>query len=318
MIRKMLYRKIIVATSLLVVLFMLYLIPENNDTVKFRETNISYTYPNDLEVVYLIDSNNYVSRTVMPVNSNNEESMVYELLDILTIGGKRENTIPNGFRGLIPSSVTVKNIELHDGVLTIDFSREFLDMKKEFEEKTLEAIIYTLTSIKGIEKINILVEGNKLGNLPNSGKLLPEFLDRSYGINKEYNLVSTNDIDSYIVYYVSSINGTNYYIPITKYVNSDSRDKIKVIINELASSYISETNLSSYLNSNIELLDYKIDDDVIKLFFNKQIFSDITSNNILEEVIYTISLSIMDNIPVNEVIFMVDGNIICQSSNIVE
>lgn len=317
MIQRMLYRKILVATSLLIVLLMLYLIPENKNNIKFIETNVSYTYPNDLMVVYLLDSNNYVSRMVMPVDSSSEEMLVYELLDTLTIGGKRENKIPNGFRGLIPSNVSTNKIELKDGILTIDFSHEFLELERDIEEKTIEAIIYTLTSIKGIDKINILVDGNKLTNLPNSGKLLPEFLDRSYGINKEYNLVSLNDVDSYIVYYVSSVNGTNYYIPVTKYVNDREHDKIRVIINELASSYISETNLSSYLSSNIKLLDYEIDEDIIKLNFSKEIFSDITSNNILEEVIYTISLSIMDNIPIDEVIFMVEGNIICQSSNII-
>lgn len=316
MIRKILYRKIIVATSLLLVLLMLYLIPENN-TVEFKETNLTYTYPNDLEVVYLLDNNNYVSRTVMSIDSSDIVNMAYDMIDALTIGGKNENKIQNGFKGIIPSLVTVKDIKIVDGILTIDFSKDFLEIKEEYEEAMMEAIIYTLTGIKGIDKINILVEGEKLTNLPNSNKLLPEFLDRSYGINKEYNLVSLNDIDSYIVYYVSKNNGSNYYIPVTKYVNDKESDKIKVIINELASSYISETNLSSYLSNNIKLLDYEIEDDIIKLNFNSDIFSDITSNNILEEVIYTISLSIMDNIMVNEVVFMVDGNIICQSSNII-
>ena len=317
MLRKFLYRKIIVATSLLLVLLMLYLIPENN-SVKFQETNLSYVYPNDLEVIYLLDENNYVSRTVMSIDASDEVKMVYDMIDALTIGGKHESKIQNGFRAIIPSMVSVNDIKIDDGILTIDFSKDFLDIKTEYEERMLEAIIYTLTGIKGIDKINILIDGEKLTNLPNSNKILPEYLDRSYGINKEYDIVSFNDIDSYVIYYVNKNNGSNYYIPITKYVNDKNSDKIKVIINELASSYISETNLSSYLSSNAKLLDYELDDDIIKLNFNNDIFNDITSNNILEEVIYTISLSIMDNINVNEVIFMVDGNVICQSSNIID
>ncbi len=312
----MLYRKIIVASSLLLVLLMLYLIPSNNE-IKFKETNINYVYPNDLKVIYLLDTNDYVVRTEMTLKDSDIVSLAYEMLDTLTIGGKQENKIKNGFRSIIPSMVEVKSIQLNDGILFIDFSKEFRNVKIEYEERMLEAIIFTLTGIKGVEKIQISIEGEILTNLPNSNKILPEFLDRSYGINKEYNLISLNDINSYTIYYINKHNGDNYYIPVTKYVNDKGKDKIKVIINELASSYIRETNLSSFLSSNTKLLNYELDNDIIKLNFSNDIFSDINSNNILEEVIYTISLSIMDNIPVSEVIFMVDDKIVCQSSNII-
>lgn len=46
------------------------------------------------------------------------------------------------------------------------FSKRFLDVSEVEEEKMIESIIYTLTSIKGIDKIIIKVEGNILTNLP--------------------------------------------------------------------------------------------------------------------------------------------------------
>ena len=49
----MLYKKILVASSLLVVLFMLYLIPTKKE-VEFAETNLEYVYPNDLEMTMLL------------------------------------------------------------------------------------------------------------------------------------------------------------------------------------------------------------------------------------------------------------------------
>lgn len=316
MLKKMLYRKIVVATSLLIVLLMLYLLPENN-TIKFKETNISYSYSNKLKPVFLLDSNNYISRVMIPISSSSKTDIAYEMIEILTIGGKYEDKLKNGFRSLIPSIVNVKSIKIDNNILTIDFSKEFLTIKEETIEKILEAIIYTITGINGIDKINILVDGKQLTNMPESHKAIPEILDRSYGINKEYELVSMNDINNYIVYYVNKNNNDIYYVPVTKYVNDDKKDKIKVIISELASSYITETNLSSYLSSDIKLLDYEIVDDTIKLNFSNDIFSDITTNNILEEVIYTISLSIMDNIPVSDVIFIVNDEIVCKSSSII-
>ena len=151
-----------------------------------------------------------------------------------------------------------------------------------------------------------MVEGKKLTNLPKSKKKLPEYLDKDYGINKKYELTSLTDVYSYTVYYVNNYNDNLYYVPVTKYINSEKQDKVKVIIDELATSITYETNLMSYLDSNAKLLDYKIIDEKIKLNFNNLILSDITSNVILEEVIYTIGLSLCDELNVKEVIFQVN------------
>ena len=66
MLRKMMYRKIVVVSSILIVMLMLYLIPANNDKVKVTE-KLEYVYPNDMEVVYLLDDYNNLSRVNMSV-----------------------------------------------------------------------------------------------------------------------------------------------------------------------------------------------------------------------------------------------------------
>ena len=98
----------------------------------------------------------------------------------------------------------------------------------------------------------------------------------------------------------------------TKYLNDD-REKIKIIVDELASSYLYNSNLMSYLNSNTTLLSSEITDDTLSLVFNQYIFSDQTTKNILEEVIYTIGLSIGVNYDVKQVVFNVDNQEIYKS-----
>ena len=71
-------------------------------------------------------------------------------------------------------------------------------------------------------------------------------LDKKYGINKKYDLITTNNIDSYTTYYVSNYNDNKYYVPVTKYINNNNKDKIKVIINELATSPIYVMSTTSY------------------------------------------------------------------------
>lgn len=299
----MLYKKILVASSLLVVLFMLYLIPTKKE-VEFAETNLEYVYPNDLETVYLLDSNDYVARVLISASNDSIISKATSLIDALTIGGKKENVIPNGFRSIIPSGTKVIDIELEDGVLIINFSKDILDIDKKYDDKMIESLTYTLTSINGIDSIKLLVDGKELKRLPNSNKLLPTFLDKSYGINKIYEITNVGNIDSYTVYFVNSVNDNKYYIPVTKYVNDCKQDKIRIIIDELASSFTYQSNLSSFLNENTKLLNYEVIDKQIKLNFNDMIFGDITNNDILEEVVYTICLSINDSIDIDSVVFL--------------
>ena len=307
MLKKMMYRKIAVASSLLLVILMLYLIPTNNNEIEIQNQNLEYIYPNNLEVIYLLDDNDYLSRTKTTTSNNDIISKSKDLIETLIIDGKNKNIISNGFRSIIPKGTKILNINLKDGILTINFSNQFNNIEEEYEEKMIEALTYTLTSIEGVDKIEIYVEGIKLTKLPNTKKNIPKYLNKEYGINKKYELTSLNDIYSYTIYYVNNYNDENYYIPVTKYVNSDRQDKVKIIIDELATSLTYESNLMSFLDTNVKLLDYEILDNKIKLNFNNLILSDITSNIILEEVIYTIGLSLCDEFNVEKVIFEVNN-----------
>lgn len=306
MLKKMMYRKIIVSTSLLLVILMLYLIP-NNKEIEINTETLEYVYPNNLEVIYLLDDYNYLSRTKISASQKDEISKTKDLIEALTINGKKKDIIANGFKSLLPENTKLLNVKLENGILTIDLSKEFNNIQEKYEEKLIESLIYTLTNIDGVEKLEILIEGKKLTNLPNSNKKLPEYLDKTYGINKKYELTSLNDIYSYTIYYVNNYNDASYYTPVTKYINSEKQDKVKIIIDELATSLTYESNLMSYLNQNTKLLNYELSDDIIKLNFNNVILSDITANTILEEVIYTISLSLCDELNIEQVIFQVDN-----------
>lgn len=295
MLKKMSIKKIIVSSTAIVLLLILYLIPDNKKEVNLKNDSIEYTYNNVISTIYLIDSNDYVARTTIPTCKCEKEDLAKDLVEGLIIGGQKNNIIPNGFRSIIPPDVSIKNIELKDKILTIDFSKELLEVNKKDEEKMIEAIIYTLTSIDGIDKVIIKVEGEVLSKLPNSKTNLPTVLDKSYGINKNYDLTNLNNIISYTTYYTSTYNDSKYYVPVTKYINSKDNDIVKIIIKELSSSPIYETNLMSYLNTNATLNNYELLENNLKLNFNESLLNDIDEKNILEEVIYTISLS-MDNI----------------------
>ena len=304
-----------IATLALFSLFLLYLIPDNQELeYTLSNDDIEYEYTNSDSVVYLLDSNDYVARTFIPGGKGEIQEQAKYLLESLIIDGPKNNSIPNGFRQLIPAGTEIKDLSLENKVLTINFSKELLDINEKYEEKMLESIVYTLTNIEGIDSVVIKVEGEVLKELPNSKKQLPTSLDRSYGINKYYDISSVNNVDSYTIYYVSSYNNNEYYVPVTKYINNADNDKVKIIIDELSSSPIHETNLMSFLSANASLINYEQDGDILKLNFNDAILENKSSNKILEEVIYTISLSVKDNYDVEEVSFLVNDKEIYKNS----
>lgn len=311
MLKKMSIRKIIMATFTLMVLLILCLIDKNDKEIELDTSNIEYIYSNMLDSIYLLDKNDYVALTSITTCDCDIIDKSKDLLNGLIIDGAKSAIIPNGFRSIIPTGTSILGVKLDNKVLTVNFSKELLDISSEYEEAMIESIVYTLTSIEGIDKVNIQVEGKELTKLPHSKKNIPTSLDKSYGINKVYDINNTKDIDSITLYYVNSYNDNKYYVPVTKYINNDSQDKIKVIIEQLSNSLTYESNLMSYLSDSAKLLDYEIDDKTIKLNFNNMILSDISSNNILEEVVYTIGYSINEVVDVDEVVFYVNNEKIC-------
>ena len=310
MLKKISIRKLIISFSALFALFLIYLIPNNeNDKNKLEYIPQELEYVNNDLVtssVFLLDSYNMLGKTEVPVSSKDIESLAKELLEVLINGGANEDRIPSGFKSVLPSDTKILSLKYDKDLIKVDFSKELLNTSKEMEEKVVEAIVYTLTSINGVNKVIIYVDGNILTKLPQTKINLPSTLDRSFGINKEYDINSIKDIKQVTIYYVNKNNDNYYYVPVTKYLNDD-RDKIKIVIDELSGNSIYNTNLMSFLNSNAELISSEKKDDLMHLNFNEYIFSDIEEKNFLEEVIYTISLSVCDNYEVKGVVFNVEN-----------
>lgn len=313
MLRKIYLKKILISVSALFALFLIYLIPTGNKELKNINSEVTYIDTGvETNNIYLLDSHNMVSLTSIMVSGSDIETKAKDLIETLIQGSTKEDQIPNGFKSIIPSDTKLLNLKLENNILKIDFSKDILNIKKELEEKMVEALTFTLTSIDGVDGIIIYIEGNLLNKLPQTNINLPSTLDRNFGINKEYDITSSKDITNVTTYYVSKNNNEYYYVPVTKYLN-DNREKIKIVIDELESSKIYNTNLMSFLNDNVKLLSVEQIEDTLNLNFNEYIYSNLDTKEILEEVIYTICLSIEDNYDVKQIVFNVNDEEIYKS-----
>ncbi len=314
MLKNMTIKKVSLATILLLICALFVLFPRENEYKLDLngKTSIEYVNNDETHEIYLVNKDNYVSRTKVLLNEDEVEKKIRTLIEYLIIDGKKESNIPNGFRAPIPSGTEILSVDLKDGLLKIDFSKEILEINKELEEKMLEAIVYSLTSIKEVNGIMIYVEGNLLTVLPKNKTNLPTVLTRDIGINKIYDITNTKDISKTTIYYIGENNDNYYYIPVTKIDNS-KKDKIKIIIDELSSGPSYQGNLMSFMNLNTKLMNYEIKDKSMYLVFNDYILDNIDEKKVMEEVIYSISLSIGENYNVDEVIFMLNDEEITKS-----
>lgn len=305
MLKKSAIRRIILASLALIILLIIYFFPSNETYI---EESLTYVDPIEMPI-FLIDKNNYVARTTIVKNKEKTEDIITEIIDALTIGGSKSSYIPENFKAIIPKNTQIIDMSLKDGLLKINFSQEFLNVTIDYEEKMLESIIYSLTELSEVKEIMIFVKGEKLIELPNSHKKLPNVLNKDYGINKIYNLDSIKDTSKTTIYYLSKDNDFYYYVPVTE-INNDSTERVEVIIKNLKSTPIYHTNLISYLTASANLQSYELLENSISLSFNNALLANLEEKQIQEEVKYSIALSLRDTYNIQEVAFNVDDELI--------
>lgn len=298
MIKKSSIRRICVATLALFILLIIYFFPSSDVTIK---EHLSYIKKDEMPI-FLVDNSNYVARTSIVKSSETINEQIKEIIETLTINSKKSTYIRDGFKPIIPENTKIIDLKLDNEILTINFSKEFLTVNETNEEPMLEALIYSLTELKEIKKIKILVENIPFTKLPNSNKKLPEYLDKTYGINKIYNLNSLKESSKTTIYYLSKINDYYYYVPVTK-VSNEKLERVEIIIKELKSTPIYHTNLISYLKASANMTNYELLENAISLSFNNYLIANMKEEQILEEVKYSIALSLRDTYGINEVIF---------------
>ena len=307
MIKRYGVNKFIVSTFTLFLISLISILPNNElnlnvEVEKVKESN---------QVIYLLDEDNYVSKLNVYIGKNEVEDIIKEKLLFLRDGSEDYPC----FNPLIPKDTIINGINVKEDKVYLDFSKELLSVKSEMIEPMIEAIVYSLTEINGINDIYISIDSKELSEFPTGDLKIQLPLRRTIGINKDYDLINLNNITKTTIYFIKENDDTKYYVPVTK-VSNETTEKINIIIEELKSSVYSIDNLHSYLSNDLVLNSYDKTEDTINLIFNDYIFESIGSKTILEEVKYTIAESIFENYDVKEVIFStVDDETIAKYQN---
>lgn len=298
MLKNKLKKRIFLIISSLLIIFIIYLFPTKKiETINNVKKNYKEAY------IYLLDQNNYVARVNIILNENDNLNKIKEIVNYLTIDGNKSNYIKEGFTPIIPKKAKLLSVDIDNNIVKLNFSKELLNTPDNKIDQLISSLIYSITSLNNDYKLSIYIEGNILTKLPNN-KLIDPILDRSYGINKVFNVNNIVGTTKTTIFYLSKQDDYYYYIPITL-VNNNQDDKIKIIIEEMASKSVYNTNLISYIKD-IKKAAYEIKNDYIILNLNSNNFS---SKELIEETIYTFNLSIKENYNINKVVYYIDDNL---------
>ncbi len=306
MLRTKAIRKIFLTTLTLFILLTVFTITNyKNENVLRTNLEIEDIAGLKTNVIYLLNDEGLLVQDRVLLDGSSVEEKIEKLLINLTEGST--GSFADGLSKVIPKGTVVNNVMVGNKYVTIDFSKELLNVSEEKEKSMITAIVYSVMDLDDFLGVSILVEGDNLEEYPNSKEKINKILDKSIGINKNYDITSFNNINKVVIYYLENINDNLYYVPVTKYVNDD-REKVNIIVEELASSYIYESNLMSFLNSNVSLIEYEEKDNIMSLNFNDYLFDG--NDKVLEEVLYSIAYSVFDNYDVSMVSFEVNGEIV--------
>ncbi|TCP32144.1 germination protein M [Scopulibacillus darangshiensis] len=256
--------------------------------------------------LYLLDANGRISPQVVQLPQT--KSVAKQSLKYLIKDGPVSDILPNGFQAVIPSGTTIHGVNLDNGTLVANFSKDFLDYKADQEKDILEAITWTLTQFDNIKRVQIQIDGKNKKVMPVGKTPIGKGLSRSDGINTELgNVVDVAASDNITVYYLSEHDDISYYVPVTTRVNSN-KNNVAQAVNALLNGP-SGKGLSSPFGTGVALKDDPVvKDGVVTLNFNKALLTNEKDKTISSEAINCLALTLTGQNNIKKVAIEVDGS----------
>lgn len=262
-----------------------------------------------MKELYLLDSNGYVAPLSLPIATNTGSNEIENIINHLVHGGPIVELLPNGFQAVLPSGTEVLDIEVSNGVATIDFSEGFTEYHPNQELQLLEALTWSVTELDGINRVKLKVNGEPLTTMPKNGTPIGDGYTRNHGINLE--MTDVEDItntSSAIVYFISQTDENTNYIPVTRRIPNDG-NKYEAVVNELLKGPNMWTPLLTDFREGVKLLEEpSYSSGTVTLNFNEAILDMLGGTAISEDVLNTIVLSLTELNEVEEVALLVESN----------
>lgn len=140
-----------------------------------------------------------------------------------------------GLHPILDSNLQVNAMAINDKSLTFDLSDNLYVNSNQEALDIFEMFSYVFCN-GDIEKVNLKIDGNDISTLPNS-TVPASCITNQLGINNFE--ASTNYIyktTPVVVYNTETINNKEYYVPVTKRIETNENDidtKVSIMLNEM-------------------------------------------------------------------------------------
>lgn len=168
--------------------------------------------------LYLLSNDNMI--VPVTISFEPKQGLADELYYVVSLL-KEDNKINNNFKGVINKDTSITELIIKDKVLTVGFSKEFLNYKVENELRIIESIVWTLSQYDEINAININVDGKLLTKMPLGKTPLPKDMSKDIGINNHI-FPSLLNAKRVVTYYTKTFGDQEMFVPVSNNLKEDS------------------------------------------------------------------------------------------------
>jgi len=230
--------------------------------------------PEEMLTVYLLDPKGYLAPMTLPAGTDNPSAMeslearAEAALSWLTADPQKKDQLPYGFAAPLPEGVKAEEVRADpdSGMISVDFTDPLPVMTAAGERKMIEALVWSMTELPGIDKVRLSVRGELIRTLPASGLPLEETLTRGIGINIE-SLRGVHVADSMAVtlyFPVRGDGGDGYFVPVTRLV-SRSPDRTLAALEALMDGPADTAALARVWTNDFAIEDLEVRADTVNV-----------------------------------------------------
>ncbi|PWK15842.1 GerMN domain-containing protein [Tumebacillus permanentifrigoris] len=259
--------------------------------------------------VYVSNQNGFV----VPLNIKMEKtnSIAKATLEHMVQGSSGDAALSGtGLHNVLPKGTQIKGVAINNHVARVDFSKDVLNYKSAAEEQAIvDSVVWTLTGIEGISKVQFAVEGRTQATLKN-GTPIADAISRENGINLQVSKDVSNPTNATkLTLYFTGANPQGdyaYLVPVTRIVpKADASKMVDLTLAELAKGP-NAAGLEAVVQPTMKLQKSEQKDKVAMLDFGDdfQVSSGTTAE---KNMVNSIVLSVAANTGVQQVQFTVNG-----------
>lgn len=254
--------------------------------------------------VFVADQNGFV----VPLNVKMEKtnSVAQATLQNMIAGGSGDaSLVGTSFRNVLPEGTKVRGVSINEGVAKVDFTKEVNELKSSADEQAMvDAVVWSLTGLENINKVQFMVEGHIMNTLKN-GTPIGDPISRANGINLQLTSnLSPSNATALTLYFEGKSNDSNfsYLVPVTRMVpKAADQNMIELTLAELAKGPNSDA-LEPVVSPELKLNKSTVAEKTATLDFASELAADGGSTN---QMVNSIVLSVAANADVDKVKFTV-------------